>query len=94
LAESNLLEMIVDKLSPSVSEVSIQIYVFWASFYMLLYDMMHLPFDVCHRGMFNELTAGHTLIWFFQLYNYKLYVHDNDYKWCHELVPEIHFSFH
>jgi len=27
LAESNLLEMIVDKLSPSVSEASIQVYV-------------------------------------------------------------------
>jgi hypothetical protein len=44
--------------------------------------------------MFNELTAGHTLIWFFQLY--KLYVvHDNDYKWCHEFVPEnSFFLFH
>lgn len=35
LAESNLLEMIVDKLSPSVSKASIQVYVPWASFLSL-----------------------------------------------------------
>jgi len=34
LAESNLLEMIIDKLSPSVSKAFIQVYVPLASFYL------------------------------------------------------------